>query len=67
MDEAGEIKRYPINTVPQNFQAMCVGTFQKFDPRNVDTYISKTGLSGKYRMKLVAEGKVYKTGVTINA
>ncbi|MCB8817842.1 aryl-sulfate sulfotransferase [Desulfosporosinus shakirovi] len=66
-DETGEILRYPINTVAQNFQAMCVGTFQKADLRNVDTFINKTGLLGKYEVKLVAEEKIYKTGVTIKA
>ncbi|KGK86296.1 arylsulfotransferase [Desulfosporosinus sp. HMP52] len=67
VDEAGEVRRYPINTVAQNFQAMCVGTFQKADPRNVDVFINKTGLSGKYQVKLVAEEKIYETGVTISA
>lgn len=67
VDEAGGVKRYPINTVPQAFQAMCVGTFQKADPRNIDTYINKTGLSGKYNVQLVAEEKLYETGVSIKA
>ena len=70
VDEAGEVLRYAINTAPQKFQAMCVGTFQKADTREVDTFITKTGLSGKYQMKvLVQEGednyKIYQTGVTI--
>lgn len=65
--EAGEMIRYPINTVAQNFQAMCVGTFQKSDPRNVDVFINKTGLSGKYQVKLIAEEKLYETGVVIEA
>ncbi|AFQ43862.1 aryl-sulfate sulfotransferase [Desulfosporosinus meridiei] len=67
VDEAGEVRRYPINTVAQNFQAMCVGTFQKADPRNVDVFINKTGLSGNYQVMLVAEEKLYETGVTISA
>ncbi|AGA67933.1 Arylsulfotransferase (ASST) [Desulfitobacterium dichloroeliminans LMG P-21439] len=67
VSETGETLRYPINTVPQVFQAMCVGTFQKEDPRNVDTFINKTGLSGKYQVKLVARDKVFETGVTITA
>ncbi|HWQ74258.1 MAG TPA: aryl-sulfate sulfotransferase [Syntrophomonas sp.] len=66
-DGAGEILRYPINTIPQNFQAMCVGTFQKADPRNVDTFINKTGLSGKYKVKLIASEKLYETGITVEA
>lgn len=70
VDEAGEVLRYHVNTAPQAFQAMCVGTFQKADTREVDTFITKTGLSGKYQVKvLVEEGednyKIYQTGVTI--
>lgn len=64
-DETAAILRYPINTIPQKFQAMCVGTFQKADPRNVDTYINKTGLSGRYEIKLIASEKLYETGITI--
>lgn len=67
VDEAGEMHRYPISTVAQNFQAMCVGTFQKADPRNVDVFINKTGLNGKYQVKLIAEEKLYETGVVIHA
>lgn len=67
VDEVGAMIRYPINTVAQNFQAMCVGTFQKADPRNVDVFINKTGLSGKYEVKLIAEEKLYETGVVIEA
>lgn len=68
--ENGDIVRYEINTVPQHFQAMCVGTFQKADSREVDTFINKTGLSGKYQVKvLVQDGedsyKIYETGVTV--
>jgi len=65
--EDGSINRYPIDTVAKNFQAMCVGTFQKADPRSVDVFINKKGLSGKYMVKLVAEEKLYETGVTIQA
>ena len=70
IDEAGTVKRYEINTVPQHFQAMCVGTFQKADSREVDTFINKTGLSGKYQVKvLVQVGEdsyaIYETGVTV--
>ena len=70
IDEAGEVKRYEINTVPQHFQAMCVGTFQKADSREVDTFINKTGLSGKYQVKVLAqvgedEYAIYETGVVV--
>jgi len=54
-----------------NFLAMCVGTFQKADSREVDTFINKTGLSGEYQVKVLAqvgedEYKVYETGVVIS-
>lgn len=70
IDDTGETKRYDIDTVPQDFQAMCVGTFQKADSREIDTFINKTGLSGKYQVKvLVQDGedeyKIYETGVQI--
>ncbi len=65
--EDGTINRYPIDTVAKNFQAMCVGTFQKSDPRSVDVFVNKKGLSGKYAVKLVASEKLYETGVTVEA
>ena len=65
-----EVKRYTINTVPQHFQAMCVGTFQKADAREIDTFINKSGLSGNYEIKLLVqtgedEFKIFDTGVTM--
>ena len=60
-----ETVRYAIDTVPKQYQAMCVGTFQKADSREIDT-----GLSGEYQVKvLVQEGedsyKIYETGVVV--
>ncbi len=71
VNEAGDITRYEISTKSKEFQAMCVGTFQKADTREVDTFINKTDLSGEYQVKLlVQEGedvyKIYETGVTIS-
>ncbi len=70
--EDGSIIRYHVNTAPQNFLAMCVGTFQKADTREVDTFINKTGLKGKYEVKVLAQlaeddFEIYTTGVTIEA
>lgn len=70
VDEKGEMSRYMVNTVPQHFQAMCVGTFQKADAREVDTFINKNGLSGKYQIKMLVqvgedEYHIYNTGVTV--
>ena len=61
----GDTHQYQINTVPRQFLAMCVGTFQKSSATNFDKYISKEGLFGQYDVKLLSEGKVYDTGVTI--
>lgn len=66
VDADGNIRRYPINTVAKTFSAMCVGTFQKADPRNVDVFVNKTGLVGPQTVKLLLEDKIYETGVTIN-
>ena len=69
--EDGDIVRYPVNTAPQKFQAMCVGTFQKADTREVDTFINKNGLSGTYNIKVLAQVgeedyKIYETGVSFS-
>lgn len=65
------VTRYNIDTVPKHFQAMCVGTFQKADSREIDTFISKNGLSGEYQVKVLAQVgedqyNIYETGVTIH-
>ena len=66
VDEAGNVRRYPVNTVGQDFTAMCVGTFQKANPCDIDTFINKTGLEGPQTVKLLCEDKVYETGIVIN-
>ena len=70
--EDGSVIRYHIDTAPANFLAMCVGTFQKADSREIDTFINKTNLHGKYEVKVLVqlgeeEFEIYKTGVTIEA
>jgi len=65
-DEEGNIRRYPINTITKTFTAMCVGTFQKADPRNVDVFVNKTGLNGPQTVRLLCENKIYETGVVVN-
>ena len=67
-----EVRRYLVDTASKEFQAMCVGTFQKADSREIDTFINKTGLNGAYTITLlVQEGEsdysTYQTGVIINA
>ena len=68
----GTVRRYLVDTASKEFQAMGVGTFQKADSREIDTFINKTGLNGAYTITLlVQEGEsdysTYQTGVTINA
>ncbi len=65
-DANGNIRRYPINTVVKTFTAMCVGTFQKADPRNVDVFVNKNGLQGPQTVKLLLEDKIYETGIVVN-
>lgn len=65
--EDGSEHKYAISTVAQNFQAMCVGTFQKANPQSADVFVNKDGLSGKYAVKVLCEDKLYETGVTITA
>lgn len=65
-DKDGNVRRYPIDTVAKTFSAMCVGTFQKSDPRNVDVFINKNGLNGSQTVKLLVEHEIYETGVVIN-
>lgn len=66
VDENGETRRYPVNTVGQDFTAMCVGTFQKENPCDIDTFINKTGLAGPQTVKILCEDKIYETGIVIN-
>ena len=66
VDENGETRRYPVNTVGQDFTAMCVGTFQKENPCDIDTFINKTGLVGPQTVKILCEDKIYETGIVIN-
>ena len=66
VDENGETRRYPVNTVGQDFTAMCVGTFQKENPCDIDTFINKTGLVGPQTVKILCEDKFYETGIVIN-
>ena len=44
---------------------MCVGTFLKNDPRNVDVYVNKSGLSGEVTVRVLLENSIYETGVRI--
>ena len=65
-EEDGGVHRYYINTsAAKNFEAMCVGTFLKNDPRNVDVYVNKCGISKNVKLRVLLEDKIYETGVEI--
>ena len=65
-EEDGGVHRYYINTsAAKNFEAMCVGTFLKNDPRNVDVYVNKCGISKNVKVRVLLEDKIYETGVEI--
>ncbi len=57
---------YPISTIPQAFRAMCVGTFQKENPQNIDLFVNKEGLSGDFTIKLMCETHVYNSQITLS-
>lgn len=65
--EDGSQHQYMISTVSHHFEAMCVGTFQKENPQDIDMFVNKEGLSGKYTVKVQCEDKLYETGITIEA
>ena len=65
-EEDGGVHGYYINTsAAKNFEAMCVGTFLKNDPRNVDVYVNKCGISKNVKVRVLLEDKIYETGVEI--
>lgn len=64
-DERGQVHRYTYNTVPQRVLSMCVGTFKKEDPRNVDLNINTCGLKGTYQIQLIIGDQLYDTSITV--
>lgn len=65
--EDDRVHRYYINTsASKNFEAMCVGTFLKNNPRNVDLFINKKGLGGKFRVQLLVDENIYETGIMLD-
>ena len=51
---------------------MCVGIFQKENSKQIDTFINKTNLSGKYNVEIIVPKDednfvAYPTGVSIEA
>ncbi len=65
LEKGEEIHRYFISTTAKPATAMCCGTFLETDDRNTRTIISKTGLSGKYDVRVIINDKKYETGIQI--
>ena len=61
-----ETRPYYVNTAATWALAMCSGAFLENDERTIKKNISKEGLSGTYEIKVLIEGKIWKTGVTIH-
>lgn len=58
--------KYVLPTIAKGELALCVGTFL-IGATESSIMISKEGLSGSYQVKVLVEGKLYDTGVTIKA
>ncbi len=63
-----ETRKYFISTAAGTHRgAMCTGTFLPSDDRETKKIVSKEGLDGSYRVKVIVDGKKYDTGFTIRA
>ena len=60
-----EIHRYFISTTATPNKAMCCGSFLDTDDRNIRTCITKNGLSGTYKVRVIINDKKYETGIEI--
>ena len=62
-----ETRQYFISTSKGLRGAMCTGTFLPEDDRDTRTVVTKDGLDGEYKVKLIVNDKKYETGVSIRA
>lgn len=62
-----ETRQYFISTARGYRGAMCSGTFLMADARETRTGVSKSGLHGEYKVKLIIDDTKYDTGLTIRA
>ena len=56
---------YFLNTSATWHLAMCSGAFLEKDERDLKIHVSKLGLQGVFKLKLIINDKKYQTGVTI--
>ena len=65
LENEKESHHYFINTAAVVHLAMCSGAFLEKDDRDVKMHVSKLGLQGVFKLKLIINDKKYQTGVTI--
>lgn len=67
LENETETRQYFISTSKGKRGAMCTGTFLPDDDRDTTTAVTKDGLDGTYKVKLIVDDKQFDTGVTIRA
>lgn len=65
LDNGEEQRGYYINTTAVPYLAMCSGAFLEEDDRNIKMNVSKRGIKGKNKIKVLVDDAIYDTGVTI--
>ena len=65
LEKEGESHNYFLNTSATWHLAMCSGAFLEKDERDIKIHISKLGLHGVFKVKLIVNDKKYQTGVSI--
>jgi arylsulfate sulfotransferase len=64
LENESESHHYFLNTSATWYLAMCSGAFLEDDERDLKVNVSKEGLKGNFRVKLIINDKKYDTGVT---
>lgn len=62
-----DTRQYFISTARGYRGAMCSGTFLMADARETRTGVSKSGMHGEYKVKVIIDDTKYDTGLTIKA
>lgn len=64
-NDEGKSHNYFVNTAASYHLAMCSGAYLEEDDRDIKMHISKKGLKGIFKIKVIINDKKYQTGVTI--
>lgn len=65
-DEQDVTHTYHIKTTGANHEAMCVGTFLKDNPKEIEISVNKEGLTkGHYALEILCERNLYTTGIIL--